>query len=199
MTQVMTKQENLSAHYDFASLRSGRWMNGFTPEIAHALARCEELCFQLNHTSPSRCELRDGIVRKIFRQIGQTYVLHSPFFCDFGFNIKIGENFVGNFNLTMLDEAEITIGDNVFIGPNTTLCTIIHELEPEKRNDGIMQAKPIVIGDNVWIATGVIVLPGVTIGEGAVIGAGSVVTKDVPSHTVAAGNPCKVMRSLNKL
>lgn len=114
-------------------------MNGFTTEIAEALSHCEVLCFLLNSTIPSRREQRDKIVRELLGKIGDKYVLHSPFYCDFGFNIKIGENFVGNFNLTMLDEAEITIGNNVFIGPNATLCTIIHDLQKEERNGGIMQ------------------------------------------------------------
>lgn len=187
----------MNSDSDFESLRSGKWINGFTPEIAEALARCEDLCFQLNRIPPSHAKERDELVRELLGGIGKKYVLHSPFHCDFGFNIKVGENFVGNFNLTMLDEAEITIGDNVFIGPNTTLCTIIHELDPEKRNEGIMQAKPIVIGDNVWIASNVVVLPGVTIGEGAVIGAGSVLTEDITPFSLAVGNPCKVKRKLN--
>lgn len=184
-------------HSDFASLRSGKWMNGFTPEIARALARCEDLCFNLNATPPSQHSQRDTTIREILGHIGPKYILHSPFYCDFGFNIHIGNNFVGNFNLTMLDEAEITIGNNVFIGPNSTLCTIIHELDKEKRNEGIMQAKPIVIEDNVWIAANVVILPGVTIHEGAVVGAGSVVTKDIPAYTLAAGNPCKALRPIN--
>ena len=193
----MIRHENLSMHSDFASLRSGKWMNGFTPEIARALARCEDLCFNLNATPPSHHSQRDTTIREILGHIGPKYVLHSPFYCDFGFNIHIGNNFVGNFNLTMLDEAEITIGNNVFIGPNSTLCTIIHELDKEKRNEGIMQAKPILIEDNVWIAANVVILPGVTIHEGAVVGAGSVVTKDIPAYTLAAGNPCKALRPIN--
>lgn len=183
-------------HSDFVTMRSGRWMNGFTDEVASSLARCEDLCFRLNSLALSDRENRDRIVREIFGEIGEKYVLHSPFFCDLGFNIKIGENFVGNFNLTMLDEAEIIIGNNVFIGPNSTLCTIIHELDKVKRNEGIMKALPIVIRDNVWIAANVVILPGVTIGEGAVIGAGSVVTKDIPANSLAVGNPCRVLREI---
>lgn len=181
---------------DFSLLRSGVWMNGFTDEIGVALLRCEELCFELNQLSPAKHDERESIIRQLLASIGTKFVIHSPFRCDFGFNIRIGENFVGNFNLTILDEAEVTIGNHVFIGPNTTICTIIHDLEVEKRNSGIMQAKPVYIEDNVWIASNVVVLPGVSIGEGAVIGAGSVVTKDVVPHTFVAGNPAHFIRAI---
>ncbi len=191
-----TEIESLSRRPDFATMRAGEWMNGFTPEIAATLSRCEDLCFMLNSTLPSQRARRDAIVRKIVAEIGQKFVIHSPFYCDFGFNIRIGENFVGNYNLTILDEADVTVGDNVFIGPATTICTIIHALDAEKRNAGIMQAKPVTIHNNVWIASNVVILPGVTVGEGAVVGAGSVVTKDVAPFTVVAGNPARVIRSL---
>lgn len=181
---------------NFENLRSGVWLNGFIDDFGDALKRCEDLCFKLNMTAPSEHSEREAMIRKILGKIGNNFIIHSPFHCDFGFNIKIGENFKGNFNLTILDEAEVSIGDNVFIGPNTTLCTITHELDFEKRNAGIMQAKAIVIKDNVWIASNVVVLPGITIGEGAVIGAGSVVTKDVEPFTLVVGNPAKPIKSL---
>lgn len=181
---------------NFEILRSGKWINGLIDEFGVALKHCEDLCFRLNMTAPSNQSERDAIIRQIFGKIGDNFLIHSPLLCDFGFNIKIGDNFKGNFNLTILDEAEVIIGDNVFIGPNTTLCTITHELDAEKRNAGIMQAKPIVIKDNVWIASNVTVLPGVTIGEGAVIGAGSVVTKDVEAFTLVAGNPARLIKRI---
>lgn len=179
----------------FALLRSGKWMDGFADGIGEALSRCEELCFQLNNTSPADRAAREDIARKIFGRIGSRFVIHSPFFCDLGFNIHIGENFTGNFNLTILDEADVTIGDNVFIGPGTTLCTVIHAYDAARRNAGIMRALPITIRDNVWIAANVTVLPGVTIGERAIIGAGSVVTRDVAAGTIVAGNPAKYVRN----
>lgn len=182
----------------FAQLRSGVWMNGFAPEISLALSRCEELCFRLNSLSPSATQERRAIEEQLFGKIGKQFILHSPFHCDFGTNIRIGENFVGNYNLTILDEAEVCIGDNVFIGPNCSLCTIIHAYHADQRNTGIMQAKPITIGNNVWIATNVTLLPGVSIGDGAIIGAGSVVAKDIPANTIAIGNPCKVLRPISE-
>lgn len=180
----------------FDELKSGEWMNGFDDAIGPALMRCEELCFRLNAISPSCHTDRETLVREILGDIGRRFTLHSPFHCDLGFNIHIGENFVGNFNLTILDEAEVNIGNNVFIGPGTTLCTVIHAYDADRRNAGIMRACPITIHDNVWIAAGVMVLPGVTIGEGAVIGAGSVVTKDVPPLTIMAGNPARQVRKV---
>ncbi len=179
-------------------LRSGEWMNGFSRELSEALAECEERCFQLNALPPSRREERERLVRKIFGSIGERFIIHSPLYCDFGFNIHIGENFASNFNLTILDEAEVRNGDNVFIGPNVTLCTITHDLRHAERNAGIMKALPIVIEDNAWLACNVTVLPGVTIGHGAVIGAGSVVTHDIPADTLALGSPCKSVRKIEQ-
>lgn len=181
---------------DIEQLKSGNWINGFTDNIAAGLEKCEEQCFILNSLPPSQKERRLTILRGLFGSIGEKFVLHSPFRCDFGFNIHIGENFVGNFNLTILDEAEVTIGDNVFIGPNVTICTIIHSLDPHERNEGIMRARAVRIKDNVWIAANVVILPGVTVGEGAVIGAGSVVTKDVAPFTLVAGNPAREIKKI---
>lgn len=184
------EKDNLSA------LRSGKWMNGFAEDIASALSECEELCFRLNSLPPSDLSGRHRIIKDLLGHIGEKFTIHSPFHCDFGTNIHIGENFVGNFNLTILDEADVTIGDNVFIGPNTSLCTVVHALDAGERNAGIMCARPITIGSDVWIAANVVVLPGVTIGDGAVVGAGSVVTKDIPPRTLAVGNPCRVVRAI---
>ena len=143
---------------------------------------------------PSLLEERRKAFKMLLGDIGENSVIHSPFHCDFGFNIRIGKNFIGNFNLTILDEAEVIIGDNVMIGPNCSLITITHALLPNQRNAGIMAARSIKIGNNVWIASNVVVLPGVEIGEGSVIGAGSVVTKSIPPNTLAIGNPCRPIR-----
>ena len=135
-------------------------------------------------------------MRGLIGKIEEPFDIHSPFHCDFGTNITIGPNFVGNYNLTILDEAHVTIGSNVFIGPNVGIYTVIHALDHHQRNEGIMRSKPVTIGDNVWIGAGVTILPGVTIGERAVIGAGSVVTHDIPAGVLAFGNPCKVVRDI---
>lgn len=181
---------------NIALLRSGVWMDGFAEEFGRDLARCEERCHEFNSLPPSRKDDRRAIIRSLFRSAGQKFNINPPFHCDFGYNISIGDNFTGNFNLVILDEADVTIGDNVFIGPNVCLCTVIHSLETEPRNRGIMCARPITVCDNVWIASNVVVLPGVTVGEGAVIGAGSVVAKDVEPYTLSVGNPCRKVRDL---
>ena len=166
------------------------------PEISKALLRCADACFELNAIRPSDVDKRNALLRGLLGSVGRNFVVNGPFRCDLGFNIHIGENFVGNFNLTILDEAEVRIGDNVMIGPNCTLITITHALGGDDRNAGLMRARPITIGDNAWLAAGVTVLPGVAIGEGAVIGAGSVVAKSIPPYTLAVGNPCRPLRHL---
>ena len=108
----------------------------------------------------------------------------------------MGRNFEGNFGITILDEGPVTIGDNVFIGPNVSIYTIIHALTPKQRNEGLMHSNPVTIGNNVWIGGNAVILPGVTIGDNAVIGAGSVVTRDVPPSVLAVGNPCRVVRDI---
>lgn len=169
-----------------------------SPEISRMLMQCAETCHRLNALSPSDADSRQTLMKGLFGSLGRDCVINSPFRCDFGFNIHIGDNFVGNFNLSVLDEAEVRIGHNVMIGPNCTLTTIVHALDAGQRNRGVMRANPINIGDNVWIASNVVVLPGVTIGDNAVIGAGSVVTADIPSDTLAFGNPCRPIRRISE-
>ena len=117
--------------------------------------------------------------------------------CDYGYNIEIGENFYANHNLIILDGNKVEFGDNVFIAPNCSFYTAGHPLNAERRNKGLEYAKPIKVGNNVWIGGNVVVLPGVTIGDNVVIGAGSIVNKDIPSNTVAVGNPCKVIKNFD--
>lgn len=183
---------------DYEKMRAGRWLHAVTPRIGEALLRAEELCFRLNQLPPSRREEREAIIRQLFGRVGRNITLHSPFHCDFGEQISVGDHFVGNFNLTILDEAPVTIGSHVYIGPNVGIYTVHHALLAEQRNEGIMQSRPVEIHDNVWIGGNVVILRGVTIGEGAVIGAGSVVTHDIPPRVIAAGNPCRVLRPLTE-
>lgn len=122
--------------------------------------------------------------------------MEQPFYCDYGYNISVGDRFYANHNLVILDEAEVTFGDNVFVAPNCAFYTAGHPLDAVERNRGIEYARPITVGNNVWIGGNVCVLPGVTIGDNCVIGAGSVVVKDIPANSVAAGNPCKVIKTL---
>ena len=179
-------------------MASGAWHNGFATEIGNALGRASRLCFSLNAISPENKSERESIIRELFGEIGGRFIINSPFRCDIGYNIHVGDNLICNFNVTILDEAEVWIGDNVFIGPNTSICTITHALDFRQRNEGIMRSAPVTIGSNVWIGAGVTVLPGVTIGDGSVIGAGSLVTKDIPSGVLALGSPCRVVREITE-
>ncbi len=153
-------------------------------------------CFEYNSLKPSDKEGRGRIIRKLFKRTGRNFMLISPFYCDYGSNISIGENFFSNYNLVILDPVAVTFGDNVFIAPNCGFYAAGHPIDFERRNAGLEYAWPITVGDNVWFGGGVHVLPGVTIGSNVVIGAGSVVVHDIPSNSVAVGNPCKVIRAI---
>lgn len=183
---------------DLEKIASGHWCHAVTPQAAEALLRTEELLFDFNALAPTRREEREAILRTLLAHLGTDCIVHSPFRCDFGDRISIGDRFVGNFNLTILDEASVTIGDRVFIGPNVGLYTVTHALLPDQRADGVMRARPIVIEDDVWLGGHTVVLPGVRIGTGSVVGAGSVVTRDIPPRTLACGNPCRPLRLLTE-
>lgn len=157
---------------------------------------CKEVCFEFNHTHPSGKEKRREIIESLFGKTGTNFIVEQPFYCDYGYHIEVGENFFSNYNMVILDEAKVSFGNNVFIAPNCSFYTAGHPLDVEQRNQGLEYARPIKIGNNVWIGGGVTVLPGVTIGDNTTIGAGSVVTKDIASHVLAAGNPCRVIRHL---
>lgn len=136
------------------------------------------------------------ILRELLGRTGSELLIEQPFYCDYGYNIEVGENFYMNVNGVILDGARVTFGNNVFVAPNCGFYTAGHPLDIAQRNQGLEYARPIHIGNDVWIGAGVSVLPGVTIGDGAVIGAGSVVNRDIPPHTLAVGNPCRVIREL---
>lgn len=165
-------------------------------EIVNKRLKCADLCFELNHCKPSDIETQKKIVKQLLGKVKGEFFITTPFYCDYGDNIEIGDNFYTNHNCTILDGAKVTIGNNVFIGPNCVITTAGHPLDSLKRAQGLEFAYPIVIEDDVWLGANVIVMPGVTIGKGAVIGAGSIVTKNIPPYVVAYGNPCQVQKRL---
>ena len=152
-------------------------------------------CARYNRSAPDE---RPALLHEMLGSVGQHPYIEPPFFCDYGSNIHAGDHFYANHNLMVLDGAEVRCGNNVFIAPNVGLYTAGHPLDSVRRNAGLEFAKPIILGNNVWIGAGSSILPGVTIGDGAVIGAGSVVTRDIPPNVIAVGNPCKVLREISK-
>lgn len=165
-------------------------------ELLKERENVKELCYEYNNLKPSQESERKETLKRILGKTKENFLIEQPFICDYGYNIEIGENFYSNHNLTILDGNKVKFGDNIFIAPNCGFYTAGHPLDYETRNKGLEYAKPIEIGNNVWIGGNVVVLPGVKIGDNVVIGAGSVVTKDIPSNVVAVGNPCKAIKQL---
>lgn len=168
----------------------------YDEELMNERIKAKDLCYEYNHLKPSQTNERTEIMKKILGKTKDNFLIEQSFECDYGYNIEIGENFYSNHNLIILDANKVIFGDNVFIAPNCSFYTAGHPLDYETRNKGIEYAKPIKIGNNVWIGGNVVVLPGVTIGDNTVIGAGSIVVKDIPANVVAVGNPCKVIKEL---
>lgn len=168
----------------------------YDPEILADRDRAKEMLFDYNSLRPSQKEERGQLLKDLLGKAGKNPIVEPPFACDYGYNIEVGDNFYANVYCVILDGAKVCIGDNVFIAPHVGIYTAGHPLDVEQRNCGLEYARPITIGNNVWIGAGVSILPGVTIGDNAVIGAGSVVNKDIPSGVLAAGNPCRVIRKI---
>lgn len=167
-------------------------------EIDRMICDYKELIHDFNQSRPSEVEYREQIIRKVFAEVGENCYIEPPFHANWGCNMHVGKNFYANFNLTVVDDADIYIGDHVMIAPNVVIATGTHPICPELRAKGYQYNLSIHIGNRVWIGAGSIILPGVTIGDNSVIGAGSVVTKDIPSGVVAAGDPCRVLREISE-
>ena len=166
-------------------------------ELFDELNEVKEIIHRYNALSPSETTARYAILKGLLGHTADDdFIINQPFYCDYGKQISIGKRFFANFHLTILDEAKVTIGDDCFIGPNVSIYTACHSTDPIERNTRNEWARPVTIGNNVWIGGSVTILPGVTIGNNVTIGAGSVVTKDIPDSTVAVGNPCKVIKHL---
>jgi len=167
-------------------------------ELTAERETAKDLLFEFNQLAPSKREERNKLLKKVIPHIGNNPWVESPFNCDYGYNIKTGENFYANTNCTILDCAEVSIGNDVLFGPNVSLYTPNHAFDADERKAGYEQALPITIGDNVWLGGSVTIVGGVTIGKNSIIAAGSVVTKDIPENVLAAGVPCKVLRPITE-
>ena len=163
----------------------------------------QQLClgrlYDFNHTSPTDCDKRNALIKELFAEFGEGSYIETPFYANWGGrHVHFGKNIYANFNLTLVDDTHIYIGDYTMIGPNVVIATAGHPLLPELREKGYQYNAPVHIGRNCWLGAGVIILPGITIGDNAVIGAGSIVTKDIPANVLAVGNPCRVLREINE-
>ncbi len=195
----MTEREKMAA---------GMLYDPFTEGMPEERTRAHQLCARYNLTTETDAAVRDEILNELLPRRGKNVYLQGPINFDFGTNTFIGDNSYANFNFTVLDEGNVFIGKNVFIGPNVSLLTPIHPLCWQDRNSffnektgavtNLEYAGSITIRDNCWIAANVTICGNVTIGEGSVIGAGSVVTRDIPANSLAAGNPCRVIRPITE-
>jgi maltose O-acetyltransferase len=169
----------------------------YDQELINERMAVKDLCLEYNQLKNSDAEGRGALIRKILGKTKENICIEPSFWCDYGYNIEVGDNFYSNHNLVILDCAKVTFGNYVFIGPNCSFYTASHPLDVKQRNQGLESAHPITVGDNVWFGGNVVVLPGVTIGNNSVIGAGSVVTKDIPDNVVAVGNPCRIIKNID--
>ncbi len=175
---------------------SGALYNALDTQLTEERLQARLLLKALNDTSEAETAIRNGIVQQLIPDAGEGLWLQPPFYCDYGTNIKLGEKVFFNFNCVVLDVMEVRIGSRTLFGPNVQIYTATHPIHYKERAAGLEFAKPVTIGEDVWIGGSVVICPGVTIGDRTIIGAGSVVTKNIPADVVAGGNPCKVIRTL---
>eukprot|EP00127_Corallochytrium_limacisporum_P000568 Clim_evm7s19 gene=Clim_evmTU7s19 len=175
---------------------SGRLYDCRTKSLIDLRTKARGFQHEFNSLHPSERESGYDILRKLFGKCDPTTWIEPPFHCDYGFNITVGKDFFMNFNGTILDGARVEIGDQFLAGPDVKIIAATHPTDPAIRASGLEFAKPVTIGNNVWVGAGAIILPGVTVGDNAVIGAGAVVTKNVPDRTIVAGNPARIIREI---
>lgn len=177
---------------------AGELYNALDPQLSEERLKARLLIKALNDTREDEPEERSRILKELLPNAAEGLWLQPPFYCDYGYNIKLGRNVFFNFNCVILDVMQVTIGSRTLFGPNVQIYTATHPVNYKERASGLEYAKPITIGENVWVGGSAVICPGVSIGDRTVIGAGSVVTKDIPADVFAAGNPCKVIRPLEK-
>ena len=175
-----------------AGLPYKAWLDGLSEECMENKKRI----YQYNLLAPDAVEEQEKLIKTILGKTGKYVHIEAPFHCDYGYNIEVGENFFANYNLTVLDVGLVRIGNNAQIAPNVSIYTAGHPVHPDSRNSGYEYGIAVTIGNNVWIGGNAVIMPGVTIGDNVVIGAGSIVTRDLPSNVIAAGNPCRVIREI---
>ena len=183
----------------FEVLHSGELYFPQAGEITEIQMQAQEKMFVYNQTRPTEREKRARLLREMFLEFGEHSIIEAPFYANWGGHfVRVGSHVYANFGLKLVDDTFITIGDYTMIGPNVVLAAAGHPVLPELREQGLQFNAPVVIGRNCWLGAGVLVMPGVTVGDNTVVGAGSVVTKDLPAHVVAVGNPCRVLREIGE-
>ncbi|WP_297638046.1 sugar O-acetyltransferase [uncultured Clostridium sp.] len=168
-------------------------------ELAKEQLKCLELLYDFNGTRPLEGNKREELLKEMFAEIGSDCYIEPPLHANWGGkNVHFGKGVYANFNLTLVDDCDIFVGDNVMFAPNVTVTSGTHPIHPELRRKQAQYNLPVHIGKNVWIGAGAVIMPGINIGENTVIGAGSIVTKDIPANVIAVGNPCKVLREIDE-
>ncbi len=179
-------------------IKSGELYFCTDPELAHDQLLWLDKLYDFNQTRPTQQERRQELLKELFAEIGENCYIEPPLHANWGCNTHFGNNVYANFNLTLVDDTDIFVGDSVMFGPNVTVATAGHPIDPDLRHRVAQYNIPVHIGNNVWIGAGAVILPGVRIGDDSVIGAGSVVTRDIPAGVVAVGNPCRVLRKIGE-
>lgn len=179
-------------------MKSGRLYTDMGEGLPEERLNCRVLLHKFNNLSPEQEEERERLIKELFGRVGKNAWIEPPARLAYGKNVYIGDDFYANFNMVLVDDIDIHIGNNVMFAPNVTVTATGHPVHSELRKSGAQFSFPVTICDNVWIGSGAVILPGVTIGKNSVIGAGSVVTKDIPQDVVAVGNPCRVLRKITE-
>lgn len=184
---------------EFDKMHSGEIYDCNDADVMEIQMKCLERLYDFNATRPSELEKRSAMLKEMFAEIGEGCYIEPPLRANWGGrHVHFGNNVYANFNLTLVDDTHIYVGDYTLFGPNVIVATAAHPITPELRMPVTQYNLPVHIGKNCWIGAGAIIVPGVTIGDNTVIGAGSVVTKDIPANVVAVGNPCKVLREITE-